>query len=32
MKSCNQEKREELGWKGAFEIYYGRKPNELLNG
>ena len=31
MKCYNHEKREELGWKSAFEIYYGRKPNELLN-
>ena len=31
MKCCKHEKREELGWKSAFEIYYGRVPNELLN-
>ena len=31
MKFCNHEKREELGWKSVFEIYYGRKPSELLN-
>ena len=27
----NLEKREELGWKSPFEIYFGRKANELLN-
>lgn len=27
----NNEKREELGWKSPFEIYYGRKSNELIN-
>lgn len=31
MKCYNHEKREELDWKSAFEIYHGRKPNELLN-
>ena len=31
MKCCNREKIEELGWKSSFEIYYGRKPNELLS-
>ena len=31
MKCCNYEKREELSWKSTFEIYYGRKQNELLN-
>lgn len=30
-KCLNNEKREELGWKSPFEIYYGRKSNELLN-
>ena len=29
MKCLNQEKRRELGWKTAFEIYFGRKVNEL---
>ena len=31
MKCLNQEKREELGWQSAFEIYFGRKSNELKN-
>ena len=31
MKYLNNEKKEELGWKSPFEIYYGRKSNELLN-
>ena len=31
MKCLKQEKREELGWKSAFEIYFGRKVNELKN-
>ena len=31
MKCLNQKKREELGWKSAFEIYFGRKVNELKN-
>ena len=31
MKCLNQEKREELGWKSAFEIYFGRKVKELKN-
>ena len=31
MKCLNQEKKEELGWKSAFEIYFGRKVNELKN-
>ena len=31
MKWLNQEKREELGWKSAFGIYFGRKINELKN-
>ena len=31
MKCLNNEKKEELGWKSSFEIYYGRKSNELLN-
>ena len=26
-----QEKREQLCWKSAFEIYFGRKVNELKN-
>ena len=26
-----QRGKEELGWKSPFEIYYGRKSNELLN-
>ena len=31
MKCLNQEKREELDWQCAFEIYFGRKANELKN-
>ena len=31
MKCLNQEKREELGWQSAFEIYFGRKSNEPKN-
>ena len=31
MKCVNNEKREELAWKSPFEIYYGRKNNELLH-
>ena len=31
MKCLNNEKKEELGWKSSFEIYYGRKSNKLLN-
>ena len=27
----NLQEREELGWKSLFEIYFGRKANELLN-
>jgi hypothetical protein len=27
----NSEKREQLGWKSPFEIYFGRKSNELIN-
>ena len=30
MKCLNNDKREELGWKSAFEIYFGRKSNELV--
>ena len=30
MKCLNNDKREELGWKSAFEIYFGRKSNELI--
>lgn len=30
-KCLNNDKREELGWKSAFEVYYGRKSNELVN-
>lgn len=29
-KCLNNEKREELGWRSPFEVYYGRKSNELL--
>lgn len=31
MKYLNQDKREELGWKSVFEIYFRRKVNELKN-
>ena len=30
MKCLNTEKREELSWKSPFEIYFGRKANELV--
>ena len=30
MKCLNNEKREELGWKSPFEVYFGRKHNELV--
>ena len=30
MKCLNSEKREELGWRSPFEVYYGRKSNELI--
>ena len=29
-KCLNNEKREALGWRSAFEVYFGRKPNKLL--
>lgn len=29
-KCLNNDKREELGWRSAFEVYYGRKSNELV--
>ena len=29
-KCINNDKHEELGWRSAFEVYYGRKPNELV--
>ena len=31
MKCLNQEEGEDLGWKSGFEIYFGRKVNELKN-
>ena len=31
MNCLNFERREELGWKSPFEIYFERKANELLN-
>ena len=31
MQCLNHEKREELGWKKVFEIYFERKVNELIN-
>ena len=27
---CLNEKREELCWRSAFEVYFGRKSNKLL--
>ena len=30
-KCLNNENQEELGWKSPFEIYFGRKSNELIN-
>ena len=30
-KCLTIEKREELGWKSPFEIYFGQKSNELAN-
>jgi len=30
-KCLNNEKREALGWRSPFEVYYGRKSNELVN-
>ena len=29
-KCLNNDKLEELGWRSAFEVYYGRKSNELV--
>ena len=29
-KCLNNDKREEFGLRSAFEVYYGRKPNELV--
>ena len=29
-KCLNNDKREELGWRSAFEVYYGRNSNELV--
>ena len=29
-KCLNNDKGEELGWRSAFEVYYGRKSNELV--
>ena len=29
-KCLNNQKREALGWWSAFEVYFGRKSNELL--
>ena len=31
IRCLNQEKREELGWQSALEIYFGSKANELKN-
>ena len=30
MKCLNNDKREELGWKNSFQVYYGRENNEIL--
>ena len=29
-KCLNNDKREELGWRSAFEVYFERKSNELV--
>ena len=29
-KYLNNRKREELGWRSAFEVYFGRKSNDLV--
>ena len=29
-KYLNNDKREELGWRSVFEVYYERKSNELV--
>ena len=29
-KCLNNGKREELGWKNPYQVYYGRKNNEIL--
>ena len=29
-KCLNNDKRKELSWRSVFEVYYGRKPNELV--
>ena len=29
-KCLNNDKREELGWRSALEVYYGRNSNELV--
>ena len=29
-KCLNNDKREELGWRFAFEVYYGRKSKEMV--
>ena len=30
MKCLNNDKREEIGWKNSFQVYYGRENNEIL--
>ena len=30
MNFLNLEKKEELGWETPLEVYYGRKPHELV--
>ena len=30
MKCVNNEKRKALGWQSPFEIYFGRKSNEII--
>ena len=29
-KCLNNDRREELGWRSTFEVYYGRNSNELV--
>ena len=30
LKYLNNDKREELDWRSAYEVYYGRMSNELV--
>ena len=29
-KCLNNDKREDLDWRSTFEVYYGKKSNELV--